>query len=69
MANAMMKGADEYVFIRTKDSVAFFDPLTEIVPYQPEKGFGDALKGFNLFDASVIDDKACRFAKISGYAG
>lgn len=69
MANAMVKGSDEYVFIRTKDSVAFFDPLTEIRPYQPEGGFADALKGFNLFDAGVIDDKACRFAQIAGYAG
>jgi hypothetical protein len=69
MANAMVKGADEYVFIRTKDSVAFFDPLTEIRPYQPEGGFADAIKGFNLFDAGVIDDKACKFAKIGGYAG
>mgnify|MGYP003288871528 CR=1 FL=1 len=69
MANAMVKESKEYVFIRTKDSVAFFDPLTEIVPYKPEGGFADALKGFNLYDAGVIDDKACRFAEISGYVG
>lgn len=77
MANAMLKSIgegeekiiEEYVFIRTKDSVAFFDPLTEIRPYQPEGGFADAIKGFNLFDAGVIDDKACRFAKIGSYKG
>ena len=69
MANAMIKDTKEYVFIRTKDSVAFFDPLTEIRPYQPEGGFADAIKGFNLYDAGVIDDKACRFAEISAYAG
>lgn len=69
MANAMVKGSDEYVFIRTKDSVAFFDPLTKIIPYQPEGGFADAIKGFNLYDAGVIDDKACKFAKIGGYIG
>lgn len=69
MANAMKKGSDEYVFIRTKDSVAFFDPLTHIEAYRPQGGFSDALKGFNLFDAHVIDKDACRFAKIAGYAG
>jgi hypothetical protein len=69
MANAMIKDTKEYVFIRTKDSVAFFDPLTEIRPYQPEGGFADAIKGFNLFDAGVIDDKACRFAEIGSYVG
>ena len=69
MANAMVKGSDEYVFIRTKDSVAFFDPLTKVEAYRPEGGFADAIKGFNLFDAGVVDEKACKFAKISGYAG
>lgn len=72
--NAMVKegeeGAkDEYVFIRTKDSVAFFDPLTHIEAYRPEGGFSDALKGFNLFDAYVVDPSACRYAKIASYVG
>ncbi len=74
MSNAMLKKVDdktmeEYCFIRTGDSVAFFDPLTVIQPYKPEKGFGDALKGFNLYDAGVVDEKACLFAKIGGYVG
>jgi hypothetical protein len=60
---------EEYVFLRTGDSVAFFDPLTEMVPYSPEKGFADAIKGFTLYDAHVVDKKACKFAQISGYAG
>ncbi len=66
MSNVMTDVNDnvDYLFIRTGDSVAFFDPLTKIKPYQPEKGFGDALKGFNLYDAGVIDEKACKFVKI-----
>jgi hypothetical protein len=68
--NIMKKAAgEEYVFLRTGDSVAFFDPLTEMVPYSPEKGFGDAIKGFTLYDAKVVDEKACKWAQISGYAG
>lgn len=70
MTNTMKKSAsEEYVFVRTKDSVAFFDPLTEIRPYQPEKGFGDALKGFNLYDAHVVDPTGCYYAQIAGYVG
>lgn len=70
MSNAMMKGTNEdYCFIRTKDSVAFFDPLTKIKPYEPENGFGEALKGFNLFDAGVVDEKACKYVKIGAYEG
>ena len=65
MSNVMMADSNtDYCFIRTGDSVAFFDPLTKIKPYEPEKGFGEALKGFNLYDAGVIDEKACKFIKI-----
>lgn len=68
-SNIMKKAAgEEYVFLRTGDSVAFFDPLTEMVPYSPEKGFSDAIKGFTLYDAHVVDKKACKFAQIGGYA-
>lgn len=68
-SNLMLKNnGEEYVFFRTGDSVAFFDPLTEMEPYRPEKGFSDAIKGINLYDAHVVDKKACKFAQISGYA-
>ena len=66
MANVMMADDNtDYCFIRTGDAVAFFDPLTKIVPYEPEKGFGEALKGFNLYDAGVVDEKACKYIKIN----
>lgn len=65
MSNVMMADANtDYCFMRTGDSVAFFDPLTKMKPYEPEKGFGEALKGFNLYDAGVIDEKACKYIKI-----
>lgn len=66
MSNVMQLDSDyDYLFIRTLDSVAFFDPLTRVQPYSPEKGFGDALKGFNLYDAGVVDEKACKYIKIA----
>lgn len=44
----------EYCFIRTLNSVAFFDPLTHTEAYRLEKGFKDATKGFNLYDAGIV---------------
>lgn len=65
ISNVMMADSStDYCFIRTGDSVAFFDPLTKIKPYEPENGFSEAIKGFNLYDAGVIDEKACKFIKI-----
>ena len=65
MSNVMMADKNtDYCFIRTGNSVAFFDPLTKIKPYEPEGSFAEALKGFNLYDAGVIDEKACKFIKI-----
>ena len=61
----MLKGNDEYVFIRTKDSVAFFDPLQHIEAYRPEKGFADALKGFTYYDAGVVDPDGCCYSKVT----
>jgi len=57
----------DYVIIRTKDSVTFFDPLTTYEAYRPEKGFSDCLKGFNLYDAGIVEPKTCRWGKILGY--
>lgn len=47
----------EYCFLRTTESVAFFDPLTVHKAYEIEKGFKDAVKGFNLFDAGIVYPK------------
>ena len=65
MTNVMVENsAEEYAVIRTGDSVAFFDPLTKIKPYEPENGFADAIKGFNLYDSGILDAKGCKFIKI-----
>mgnify|MGYP001157848118 FL=1 len=58
---------NEYLIIRTTDSVAFFDPLMHIEPYRVEKGFSDCLKGFNLYDCGIVEPKAIKWSKILGY--
>lgn len=47
----------EYVFIRTLDAVAFVDPHTKTKCYEPENGFAEAVKGWNLYEAAITDPK------------
>lgn len=47
----------EYIFVRTLDSVAFIDPYTKTKCYEPESGFAEAVKGWNLYDSAIIDPK------------
>lgn len=47
----------EYIFVRTLDSVAFCDPHTQTKAYEPERGFAEAVKGWNLYDAAIVDPK------------
>ncbi len=54
----------EYIFVHTKEAVAFFDPLTKNEAYRPEGGFADAIKGFSWYDAGIVDAKALCVAKV-----
>ena len=54
--NTHVDGA-EFIFVRTLDSVAFVDPHTANEAYRPEKGFADAIKGWNLYEAAIVDPK------------
>lgn len=47
----------EFIFVRTLDAVAFVDPHTKTKAYEPERGFAEAVKGWNLYDAAIIDPK------------
>lgn len=66
--NNAIVGANEYFILRTDDSVAFIDAVVENEAYRIEKGFGDAWKGFDLYDAAIIEPKACIWTKVLGYA-
>lgn len=47
----------EYIFVRTLDAVGFFDPHTKTKCYEPERGFAEAVKGWNLYDSAILDPK------------
>lgn len=55
----------EYIFVHTKDAVAFFDPITKNEAYRPEGGFADAVKGFAWYDAGIVDSKALCVAEVT----
>ena len=50
-------GAVDNIMIRTKRAIAFVNPLTHTEAYRPEKSFADAVKGFVLFDGTVVRPK------------
>jgi hypothetical protein len=60
----MTKAETDYLIVRTGNSVATINPLTHVEPYRIQEGFADCIKGFDLYDAAVIDEKGCLFAEI-----
>lgn len=60
MSNNVAKSADkteEHIVVRTSEAVAFANPRVFTKPYSPEKGYGDAVKGYSLYDAMVVRPK------------
>lgn len=59
MSNNVEKdtNGNDLVMIRTKKAIAFANPKVHTEPYRPEKAFADAVKGFALYDATVVRPK------------
>ena len=55
--NCAVKGSDSRIMVRTKQAVAFANPMTHVEAYRPEKGFSDAVKGFVLYEAKIVRPK------------
>lgn len=64
--NGGTSGAPQHnIMVRTMDAVAFVEQLSEVKAYQPEKLFGDAVKGMSLFGAKIIRPKKLVVANIT----
>ena len=49
---------DKYkCFVGTNEAVTFASQITQVIPYRPEKRFGDAVKGLYVYDAKLVDAK------------
>lgn len=55
--NCAVKSSDSRILVRTKQAIAFANPMTHVEPYRPEDGFSDAVKGFVLYDAKIVRPK------------
>lgn len=58
MSNQVTKDATyEYIQLKTSDAIAFVKPYLFLDAYKPEKRFGDAVKGWALYDGKVVKPK------------
>lgn len=58
---------NDYIVVRHKDAVSFWNPLTDIAAYKLEdsgKGFGDAVMGYTMYDCGITAPKAMFWAKV-----
>lgn len=59
MSNRVAKdtNGNDLVQIKTKNAIAFAQPMTHTEPYRPQQSFSDAVKGFILYDGKVVRPK------------
>lgn len=44
---------DDYIMVRTKKAIAFAGGIHRVIPYEPEKQFGDAIKILDTYGAKI----------------
>lgn len=55
--NYAKEGKNQLLQLKTKKAVAFAKPYMNSMPYVPENGLDDAVKGYTLFDAKITRPK------------
>lgn len=54
MSNGIHNDAtDDYIMVRTKKAIAFAGGIHRVIPYEPEKQFGDAIKILDTYGAKI----------------
>ncbi len=57
-SNACLREGDvDRVMMRTKRALAFVQSVKDVIAYQPEKSFKDAVKGYFLYGAKIVRPK------------
>jgi hypothetical protein len=69
VSNNVAKDASLYekIMLRTKNAIAFVNPLNVVEPYRVEKDFRDALKGFSLYDGKVVRPEQIVVINVQSY--
>ena len=51
--NVAESGGYKYIQLKTRDAISFVRPHIHLEAYKPEKYFGDAVKGYEIFDGDL----------------
>ncbi len=51
--NVAENGGYKYIQLKTRDAISFVRPHIHLEAYKPEKYFGDAVKGYEIFDGDL----------------
>ena len=57
--NAYNDGTDDYIILKTSKAYAYCNGIDKLKPYEPEKGFAEAIKGLNTYGGKMIRPKEC----------
>jgi hypothetical protein len=55
--NIATKDGYSYMQLKTRRAISFVKPHMHLEPYKPEKHFGDAVKGYSIFDGAITRPK------------
>lgn len=61
--NAYNDGTDDYIIVKTSKAFAYCNGIDKLKPYEPEKGFAEAIKGLNTYGGKMIRPKECAVLK------
>lgn len=62
--NAYNDGTDDHIIVKTDKAYAYCNGIDKLVPYSPEKAFGDALKGLNTYGGKMVRPAECVAAAV-----
>ena len=57
--NAYNDGTDDYIIVKTSKAFAYCNGIDKLKPYEPEKGFAEAVKGLNAYGGKMVRPKEC----------
>ncbi len=58
----------EYIIFRTRKAITLAEQITEVAEYKPEKYFGKAIKGLQVYGAKVIRPKELIITPVGSFA-
>lgn len=61
--NIYNDGTDDHIILKTSKGFAYLNGIDKLVPYMPEKRFGDAIKGLNCYGGKAVRPKEIAVCK------